>query len=129
MSYARWSTIVNSPFTDQEEVELMMSNKRLEERVTIAQERNPEAYLSDWYIFWYSCSDDDVNDHTPENQMLALWLAGEEVTPVISYPKLKEMVEKDDWSELGFEIRQKELMLDCIQRWMYNVEKRGQDNE
>ena len=34
------------------------------------------------------------------------------------------MLETDDWSPLGYEtITQKELLVDCVKRWLANVEK------
>ena len=34
------------------------------------------------------------------------------------------MLETDDWSPLGYEnMTQKELLVDCVKRWLANVEK------
>lgn len=126
MSYTRWSTIINSPFTNDEELNMVVEGIRLDKRIKTAQERNPESYLSDWYIFWHSMGDDE--DNSPENQYLAMWLAGEELNPVADYATVKRMYESDDWNELGFEVRQKELLRDCVKRWLDNVERTNNEN-
>jgi hypothetical protein len=59
-----------------------------------------------------------------EEQYLAMWNCTEENTPVLDYTTVKQMLETDDWSPLGYEtITQKELLVDCVKRWLDNVEK------
>lgn len=84
--------------------------------------KNPDCYISDWYIFWHSMSDNDSNKR--EDQHLAMWNCRELITPVVDYTTVKEMFENDDWSLLGYKtITQKELLVDCVNKWLNDVEK------
>jgi len=125
MSLVRWSTIINSPFTDDEEIRMLTMCMDLDTKLKKAQEKNPDAYLSAWYIFWYSASGDCQAPSKPENQLLAMWLAGEERMPVEDYVTVKDMYERDDWSALGIEIRQKEVLRECVKRWLDLVNTRS----
>lgn len=52
-----------------------------------------------------------------------MWLAGYDNTPVLDYNTVKTMLETDDWSPLGFEeITQKNILVDCVNRWITQVE-------
>jgi len=127
MSLVRWSTIINSPFTDAEEIDLMSKGLRLDDMLKKAQEKNPAAYLSDWYIFWYSMSGDDDDMNNPTQQALAMWLAGEDKNPVADYATVKEMYETDDWSKMEIKIRQKEVLRECVGRRLKQVEARANE--
>lgn len=77
--------------------------------------------LSNWYIFWCSMRGDESNKR--KDQHLAMWLAGYDNTPVLDYNTVKTMLETDDWSPLGFEeITQKNILVDCVNRWITQVE-------
>lgn len=121
MSYVRWSSIVNCELTNEEYIALI--SEELEAREKWCKEnKNPDAELSDWYIFWHSMGGDESNKR--EDQYLAMWMAGEEGTPVCDYNTVKTMLETDDWSPLGYKnITQKHVLLDCVKRWINNVEK------
>ena len=65
-----------------------------------------------------------------EEQHLAMWncavynTKSEYNTPTLDYVTVKQMLETDDWSLLGYEtITQKDVLVDCVKRWITNVEK------
>jgi hypothetical protein len=120
MSYVRWGSIINCELTDKEYIALI--NESLEDKEKWCKEnKTPEAELSDWYIFWHSMGGDESEKR--EDQYLAMWMAGEELTPVLDYTTVKTMLETDDWSPLGYEnITQKHVLVDCVKRWIRNVE-------
>ena len=124
MSYTRWSSIINADLTDDEWFKLHVTEGlSLEEQVEwCKQNKTHETYLSDWYIFWHSMGGEESDKR--EEQYLAMWNCREEKTPVLDYTTVKTMLETDDWSPLGYEtITQKELLVDCVKRWLANVEK------
>lgn len=123
MSYVRWSTIINADMSTEEWVDLISRRIDLEGQLKWCKKnKNPECYLSDWYIFWHSISDKDSNQK--EDQHLAMWNCGEQKTPVLDYKTVKQMLETDDWSPLGYkEITQKEVLIDCVKRWLDNVDR------
>ena len=120
MSYVRWSSMVNCELTTEEYFALM--NESLEATEKWCKEnKTPDAELSDWYIFWHSMGGDKSEKR--EDQYLAMWMAGEELTPVLDYTTVKTMLETDDWSPLGYKnITQKHVLVDCVKRWIRNVE-------
>ena len=123
MSYARWSSIIDVENLSKEEwVNLHTSEWSLEEQLDwCRQNKNPEAYLSEWYIFWHSDSDAEGD---AEDQYLALWKTHESLIPVVDYDSVKAMLEKDDWSALGFEtITQKDLLVGCAKQWIQDVQE------
>lgn len=121
MSFVRWSSIWPDPFTDEETIENYKNKLSLEDKVALAQEKDPNAVLSDWYIYWHSWSGDESNKR--EDQYLAMWLAGEDEHPVCSYNNVKEMLELDDWTLLGFkEIRQPFILKVCAQKFIDRVD-------
>ena len=121
MSYVRWSSMVNCELTTKEYIKLIPLS--LEEAEQWCKEnKNSEAELSDWYIFWHSMGGDESNKR--EDQYLAMWYCGAENTPVLDYNTVKTMLETDDWSSLGYEsFTQKSVLVDCVKRWLNNVEK------
>jgi len=123
MSYTRWSSIIGADLTDQEWIHLYTIENGIEDKLEwCKQNKNEKCYLSDWYIFWHSMGGDDSEKR--EDQYLAMWNCRESLTPVLDYVTVKQMLETDDWSPLGYEtITQKELLVDCVKRWLNNVEK------
>lgn len=123
MSYTRWSSIIGADLSNEEWMNLYTGGLNFEEKLEwCRQNKNPESYLSDWYIFWHSMGGSESNKR--EEQCLAMWNCTESLTPVRDYATVKQMLETDDWSHLGYEtITQKELLVDCVKRWLNNVEK------
>jgi len=121
MSYVRWSSIVNCELTTEEYFALM--DKDLEATEQWCKEnKTPDAEVSDWYIFWHSMGGNESNKRTA--QYLAMWICGEEGAPVLDYTTVKTMLETDDWSPLGYKnITQKHVLVDCVKRWLKNVEE------
>lgn len=124
MSYVRWSSLIGVDLTDAEWFSLYTKenftlNGMLE---WCKQNKNQATFISDWYIFWHSMGGDESNKR--EDQYLAMWNCREEKTPVLDYVTVKQMLETDDWSLLGYEnMTQKEVLIDCVKRWLVNVEK------
>jgi len=120
MSYTRWSSIINADLTNEEWIHT--EGLSLEELLEWCKKnKSPDSYLSDWYIFWHSMGGDESNKR--EEQCLAMWNCKEESTPVLDYTTVKQMLETDDWSPLGYEnITQKHVLVDCVKRWIRNVE-------
>jgi len=124
MSYTRWSSIINADLNTEEWISLFTEQKTtLDQKVEWCKEnKNPQSYLSDWYIFWHSMGGTESDKR--EEQYLAMWNCTEEKIPVLDYITVKTMLETDDWSPLGYEkLTQKELLVDCVKRWLVNVEK------
>ncbi len=120
MSYVRWSSIVNCELTNEEYIALMGQGLEASEK-WCKENKTPDAEISDWYIFWHSMGGDESNKR--EDQYLAMWNCREEGTPVLDYNTVKTMLEKDDWSSLGYEtLTQKHVLVDCVKRWIRNVE-------
>ncbi len=120
MSYVRWSSIVNCELTNEEYIALMGQGLEASEK-WCKENKTPDAEISDWYIFWHSMGGDESNKR--EDQYLAMWNCREERTPVLDYNTVKTMLETDDWSPLGYEkITQKHVLVDCVKRWIRNVE-------
>ena len=121
MSYVRWSSMVNCELTTEEYMNLM--NESLEDTEKWCKEnKNPDAELSDWYIFWHSMGGDE--SEKPEDQYLAMWNCTEELTPVLDYATVKTMLETDDWSPLGYKtLTQKHVLVDCVKGWLENIER------
>jgi hypothetical protein len=122
MSYVRWSSIIGAELSDQEWIHLHTTENSIDDKLEwCKQNKNPECYLSDWYIFWYSMGGEESNNR--EEQYLAMWNCGESVTPVLEYLTVKQMLETDDWEPLGYEtITQKELLVCCVKEWLTEVE-------
>lgn len=123
MSYVRWSSIIGADLSNEEWMSIYTGDLNLEEKVNwCKQNKNPESYLSDWYIFWHSMGGDESEKR--EDQYLAMWNCSELLTPVLDYVTVKQMLKTDDWTPLGYEtITQKDLLVDCVKRWLDNVEK------
>lgn len=116
----RWSSIVNCELTNEEYIALMGEGLEATEK-WCKENKTPDAELSDWYIFWHSMGGDESEKR--EDQYLAMWNCREERTPVLDYNTVKTMLETDDWSPLGYEkITQKHVLVDCVKRWIRNVE-------
>lgn len=123
MSYTRWSSIIGADLTNQEWIYLYTTENGIEDKLEwCKQNKNANCYLSDWYIFWYSMGGDESEKR--EDQYLAMWNCRESLTPVLDYATVKQMLESDDWSPLGYEtITQKDLLVDCVKTWLDNVER------
>lgn len=122
MSYVRWGSVVNSALSAEDQLELYGQGFDYK---TIKQKKlqAPEAYCSDWYIFWYSGGEYD-DFESKEKQHLAMWLAGEDNLATLDYLSVKYMYEHDDWTMLGYsDIPQKSLLVRCVRDWLENVEK------
>jgi hypothetical protein len=123
MSYVRWSSIIGADLTIEEQRNLYTKGATLEDELSwCIENKNADCYLSDWYIFWHSMGGDESEKR--EDQYLSMWNCNEERTPTLDYMTVKQMLETDDWSPLGYEtITQKEVLVDCVKRWLSNVEK------
>lgn len=123
MSYVRWSSIIGAELSNEEWMSIYTGDLNLEEKVNwCKQNKNPESYLSDWYIFWHSMG--GTESEKREDQYLAMWNCSESSTPVLDYTTVKLMLETDDWSPLGYEtITQKNVLVDCVKRWLNNIDK------
>lgn len=123
MSYVRWSSIIGADLSNEEWMSLYTGESNLEEKLEWCKKnKNPDCYLSDWYIFWHSMGGDESEKR--EDQYLAMWNCRESLTPVLDYTTVKKMLESDDWSPLGYEtITQKDVLIDCVKRWLNNVDK------
>lgn len=93
MSYVRWGSIINSPFSLEETYHMTKNKITLKEQEALAKEQNNNAELSDWYIFWH-VSEDNIK----ENQLLATWHNTLSDLPTLTYAELKKMQDTDDWS-------------------------------
>jgi hypothetical protein len=124
MSYVRWSSIIGADLSNEEWLNLYTGDLTFDARLDwCKQNKNPDAYQSDWYIFWHSMGGDESNKK--EDQCLAMWNCVEERTPVLDYATVKHMLETDDWSLLGYEnMTQKEVLVDCVTRWLEDLEVR-----
>jgi hypothetical protein len=121
MSYVRWSSIVNCELTDEEYIAFLIEDLETTEK-WCKEHKNPDAELSDWYIFWHSMGKEFDGD-TRQDQHLAMWNCNEVRTPTCDYNTVKTMLETDDWSPLGYKnITQKHVLVDCVKRWIRNVE-------
>jgi hypothetical protein len=125
MSYVRWSSIVNCELTTEEWISLHCTTEKASTLEGIEkwckENKTPDAEVSDWYIFWHSMGGYESDKRT--DQYLAMWNCGEAKTPVLDYSAVKTMLETDDWSQLGYEnITQKHVLVDCVKRWIRNVE-------
>jgi len=122
MSYVRWSSIIDADLTGEEFIQTM--GMSIEERLEWCQQhKNPTSYLSDWYIFWHSMGK-EFDGETRQDQHLAMWNCNKGGTPTCDYDTVKTMLETDDWSPLGFEnLTQKEVLIDCVTRWLNDVEE------
>lgn len=119
MSYVRWSTMVNCELTNKEYIALMSEGLEAQEK-WCKENKNPDAELSDWYIFWHSMGGEESEKR--EDQYLAMWNCSEERTPVLDYATVKTMLETDDWSPLGYEkLTQRELLIECVKQWLDNI--------
>lgn len=123
MSYVRWSSVIGSDYTFEEMMEDIKNKTLASKDMTKRQLETPGSYKSEWYIFWH-CGFDESENQTREDQCLAMYLQGEKVSPVLPYDDVKEMFDNDDWSMLGYsEIRQKEVLVDCVKQWLEDVEE------
>jgi len=124
MSYVRWGSVVGVELTDQEYVGLYFNENYSGPDDVLnwcRENKTPDAELSDWYIFWHSMGGDE--SEKPEDQYLAMWNRTEADCPVVDYNTVKTMLETDDWSPLGYKtLTQKHVLVDCVQRWLKNVE-------
>lgn len=74
---------------------------------------------SDWYIFWHTS-----DAKRKEDEILAVWHASVETLPVYSYTSIKDMLTKDDFSEvLGYSPEDHNFLKRIFQRWIEDVDK------
>ena len=131
MSYVRWSSVINPAIDFDEEMELYKNGKSPHEVMKIKLQ-GENSFRSEWYIYWHSISSelkelDSNNEEKRENQYLAMWLSGEEKTPVLAYPEVKRMYDNDDWNLLGFkDIKQIDVLKSCVKKWINDVESEFQ---
>lgn len=128
MSYVRWSSVWPDPFdTIQEKIDSCYRDGEYqgwEEVLRAAQSCNPECEISDWYIFWHCGASDDPSQETRKDQLLAMWQAGHDHTPVLPYDTVRYMYQKDHWEMLGYDdLTQKDLLRHCVARWLCDVEE------
>lgn len=123
MSYCRWSSIINSKLSWQEEMQLRCERLSLEEILKLAGE---DAELSDWYIFWQTNYLED-DEQTKDNQLLAVWNRLSKGSPSFTYEEIKEMYDNDSWEPLGV-VTQKGFMRSCVKGWLQQVEEEYPDD-
>lgn len=124
MSYVRWSTVVGHGWTRDQEIQSLHDVGW--EKTRELMESEPGAEKSDWYIFWHHnglCH----KEQTPDNQLLSIWncRCPQGLTPTFTLAEVKHMYQTDDWGNLP--ITQKHVLLDCVQRWLAEVEKDAAD--
>lgn len=123
MSYVRWSSVIGSDYSFEEMIKDIQEGALCTRDMTKRQLETPGSYKSKWYIFWH-CGYTETETNNREDQLLAIWLQGEQVTPVLEYDVVKEMYERDAWHELPFsEVPQKEVLLDCVKSWLDDVDE------
>ena len=119
MSYVRWGSVIGTDVTLEKILEKMKQKSLKSFNITELQLETPGSYESDWYIFWHEGS----GSEDKEDQLLAMWLSKEKRSPILPYGVVKEMLESDDWSPLGFEnLRQKEVLVKAVKQWIADVE-------
>lgn len=116
MSYVRWSTIINPRFNYEQIIQLL-SNGVSWKRIDYLNSRNREK--SKWYIFWHACSGDTIED-----QYLAVWLAGDNTLPIISYKVVRDLIAYGHGEILGLdkELPQIDILRSCLVDWANDVE-------
>lgn len=79
---------------------------------------------SEWYIFWHVgfSKEQDESDRR-EDQLLAVWLAGHEDTPVLPYAEIKRLREADAWEEYFPEVPERDVLNRCVDRWLAEMEE------
>ena len=74
---------------------------------------------SDWYIFWHTS-----DAKKKEEEILAVWRADVEELPVYSYAVVKDMLAKDDFSDvLGYTPADHEFLRYIFQQWIRDVDE------
>jgi hypothetical protein len=75
---------------------------------------------SEWYIYWVSYDDTP----TPiEEQHLAVWLAGGDTHPELSFYEVLRVLAKNDFTRItdADPIPDKDILLLCLNRWVKDV--------
>lgn len=120
MSYIRWSSDIKDTVPFEEEMKLYLDGKTYEDIKALKEERG--AVLSDWYIYWHANGyDKGVGRH---DQLLSIWhkTMGDHLD-TFSYTEVMDMYDRDDWSAIHCtELTQKEVMKECVERWLKEVE-------
>jgi hypothetical protein len=113
MSYCRWSTIINSGLTWEEEFKLITNEISMQDRLKHCKEG---AEISQWYIFHHADSGEWL-----EQQYLAIWHVEGDGHPTLPYDVVKAMYESDDWYALDV-VTQQEFLRKCVKQWLDDVE-------
>lgn len=81
-----------------------------------------DGQVSNWYIYWHAMS--PIKDDVRSDQYLAIWYVdSENKIPVLNYDIVKDMYDRDDWTNLGYEkFDQKIHMMKCVKQWIEDVE-------
>lgn len=122
MSYVRWSSVIGSDVSMATILDEMRDGTLKSKDFTRRQLETPGSYQSKWYIFWH-CGFDESGNQSKEEQLLAIWLAGQSHNTTLPYDEVKYMYENDDWHTLAYtELPQKELLRECVGQWLEDVE-------
>ena len=74
---------------------------------------------SDWYIFWHAS-----DAKKKEDEILAVWHAGISDLPVYKYTEIREMLAKDDFSEIkGYSSKDHAFLREIFEEWIRDVDE------
>lgn len=120
MEYVRWNSFYPEvePFTREEKLDFIINHVHLDKQVLLAQDKNSEIELSNWYIHTTS------KGGFLEDKGLSFWQLGDFTeSPTHYYKDIKKMYENDNWSALGYEnITQIQILRSVVEKWLEVVE-------
>tara|TARA_B100001245_G_C22861527_1_gene414248 strand:- start:299 stop:670 length:372 start_codon:yes stop_codon:yes gene_type:complete len=123
MAYVRWSTVINSGLSIQEEMLLYSEIKDFEKfREKLLEKEG--SYLSNWYIYWHATYPESK---CREDQCLAV-IHNNGKSHILSYDYIKEIYNAKNWSYFGENIDQTELLERCLKEWLDEVEELEVEN-
>lgn len=117
MAYVRWSTVINSGLSVQEQILLYSEIKDFEKfREKLLEKEG--SYLSNWYIYWHA---NYPESQYREEQCLAV-IHNRGKSHILNYDNIKVIYDTKNWSYFGEEIDQIELLERCLKEWLEEVE-------
>ncbi len=123
MAYVRWSTVINSGLSIQEEILLYSEIKDFKKfREKLLEKEG--SYLSNWYIYWH---DTYPESKFRDEQQLAISHTKSK-SHFLSYIQVKNIYEQKNWSYFGENIDQTELLERCLKEWLDEVEELEVEN-